>query len=400
MSNKVIELADRFLCTWLDSDGTSVWVMLGVYRYDFTEISKTMVAPAENNHGGASMAIDSAGYLHIVYGPHGNPMRYRRSSAPNDFVNFTAETRFGTYLTYPSLFVGSDDTLYMTAREGTGELGAYGGLDLWEKRPGGSWAFVSKPLINRALGYAAFNASLFIDTANRMHVGVVFHEGTSEIQYGAVQSIAYAYSDDFGRTWKSGAGNMPIPATLPQTEVIYEGGLLVNTVVGNGSLAVDATGVPRMLVSVENARDYSTNLYLASRTSQGWRLRDLLPLFRGVPAGYSVSDAGIVVPLADGRLRIVVGLQKIAAGERDPFAGVAWGHRSNTIYTGVFSPNDSFINMREVPSQADGNPRWLVNIAHPTRQGQAVDPKVAIYTHGPAGGGYSGGGAEIWARNL
>jgi len=401
MSNKVIELADRFIATWIDVVNGATQIMLAVLDYDFNVISRTVIGPAQNNHGGAWIGLDSQGYLHIIYGPHFEPLRYRRSLTPNNFTDFTPEEWFGTVQTYPSGFFGPNDTLYVTVREGYGDFGSYGHLELYKKPVGQPWRIVSRILVNREPGYAAFNAVLFIDTSNRMHLSLVVHEGTINSTYGASQIAAYIFSDDFGRTWRNSSGPIAsLPATVEQTDQLYIGGLDRDTVIQNGTIAVDSAGTPQMLISVENRATYQTSLLLASLSLQGWWQTDLMGKFAGLPAGYSIFDPGIITPLPNGQLRIVFGAQRINQGERDQFAGVAWGHPTNTIFTAAFNPNDSFILVTQVPAQGDGFARWLVNMARPVRIGQSVNPRVAIYTRGSPDGGYLGGGAEVWAARL
>jgi hypothetical protein len=402
MSNKVIELADSFIATWTEIQNGAAQIMLAVLDYNFNVISRIVLAPAENNHGGAAIALDAQGYLHVLYGPHGNRMRYRRSVAPNDFTNFTEECRFGTYLTYPSIFIGPGDTLFMIAREGTGDTGAFGSVELWEKPVGAAWRLVSRPLVNRQMGYAAFNPVLFIDPINRMHISLCIHEGTNDNIYGLVQTAAYISSDDFGRTWRANSRGViaTLPGNLDDTDVIFPGGMSVGTVVSNGTITVDHQGIPRMLILVEGATSYRTSLYMASLIGGRWILEDLALKFANLPAGYTISDAGIIVAVGSSQLRIVFGAQKLVAGDRSQFSGVAWGHSTNTVFTALFTPGDNFINVTPMPAQGDGVARWLVNIERPTRIGCAVAPRIALYTRGGPDGGYLGGGAEVWAARL
>ena len=98
---------------------------------------------AYDNHGGPALALDSKGYLHIVYYPHHHPFRYRRSKRPNDASEWGPEEQFGTKCTYPTLLCGPDNSLYLTCRESDVNPWA---VNLYKKAPDRSWAEVG-PLL-------------------------------------------------------------------------------------------------------------------------------------------------------------------------------------------------------------------------------------------------------------
>ncbi|MCI3922480.1 BNR repeat-containing protein [Paenibacillus sp. TRM 82003] len=58
--------------------------------------------PTADNHGIPAMEIDSAGYIHVIFGGHGNPLQYARSVRPRDITEWTptkniTEMPTGTY---------------------------------------------------------------------------------------------------------------------------------------------------------------------------------------------------------------------------------------------------------------------------------------------------------------
>lgn len=61
----------------------SVYVATYNHRSDSIE-NRTFLGTIFDNHGTPCLAVDSQGYLHIVYGPHHHPFIYQRSKYPNN----------------------------------------------------------------------------------------------------------------------------------------------------------------------------------------------------------------------------------------------------------------------------------------------------------------------------
>ncbi|MCI3922433.1 BNR repeat-containing protein [Paenibacillus sp. TRM 82003] len=62
----------------------------------------TNVLPTADNHGIPAMEIDSDGFIHVIFGGHGQPLQYARSVRPRDITEWTAtknitEMPTGTY---------------------------------------------------------------------------------------------------------------------------------------------------------------------------------------------------------------------------------------------------------------------------------------------------------------
>lgn len=111
-TNKIVTLDGKTHVTWLDSVAEGFRVRIRTFTHATGQWSPTItVGDAHDNHGGPALAVDSKGYLHIVYYPHHHPFRYRHSLRPNDAAEWSEETQIGERCTYPTLMVGPDDTL-------------------------------------------------------------------------------------------------------------------------------------------------------------------------------------------------------------------------------------------------------------------------------------------------
>ena len=165
--NKIVTLDGKTHVVWLDADKERFWVRGRTLDRDSGEWSAvTTMGPAEDNHGGPGLTVDSRGYLHIIYFPHHGPFRYRRSSRINDLSAWDEEICFGEGLSYPMMICAADDTLIVTARRGYYDAdgkdleGNRMEQELWKKPRGGDWKRVSTILRSRHPGYAHFAASM------------------------------------------------------------------------------------------------------------------------------------------------------------------------------------------------------------------------------------------------
>ena len=116
-SNKVVTLDEITHVAWLDWESEAM-----IATYDQT--AETWAQPVHvgsgaDNHGGPALAIDSSGYLHMIYGPHHGPLQYAVSTAPNDASSWTTMPSFGQYATYPSVVIDANDTVHVAIRGGS-----------------------------------------------------------------------------------------------------------------------------------------------------------------------------------------------------------------------------------------------------------------------------------------
>jgi len=323
-SNKILELDNGYLITYLESDGATVEVILEHYDYDHNQLSRVNIGKAENNHGGAAITIDREGYLHIVYGPHTTPMRHRRSTSPNQYVEFTDEIEFGEALTYPSILMNENNELIVAAREGTGSEDTSGSIEIWKMSSDRVFTKISSPVVNREKGYAAFNPSIAIDSQNRIHLVALVHEGTDDEGYGLYQALIYLVSNNGGYTWENSKGKrLESYADVEEIGPFYEGGVRSNAVIGSGVVAISSADSVLVNFSTQATDELASGFYIGELRDSNWefiRVGNDQGFFDG---RYRVSDPGVIVAIEDGSVYFALGLQDIILADIDPWVGVA-----------------------------------------------------------------------------
>ena len=292
MSNKVLHLGTKLHVAWLDSVSNIMIRTLDLETGQWTE--SLLLGVGVDNHSGPSLASDSKGYLHVVFGPHHDPMTYRKSLRPNDASAWTEPITFGERLTYPSLVCGPDDTLYMTARGGPNPPA----LVLHRKPAGGVWSdriTILDP--NIPPGYTQYSNSLAVDGQGRLHLG--FHL-FDQHEFAAGKLAGYLRSDDGGDTWRKADGTLvPIPCKRDQVDLLeHDAGLDCRV----GGLTLDAAGNPYLLVN--HGRLHDKQPWLWHHDGAVWRHTDLGPAIQAIiPGGIGVAN-GTCSMASDGTLYI------------------------------------------------------------------------------------------------
>jgi hypothetical protein len=391
-TNKIVTRDGRTHVTWLDSTSEGFLVRIRTLDRGTGEWSPVVtIGRAQDNHGGAALTIDPEGYLHALYFPHHEAMRYRRSVRPNDASAWTTEEVFGEALTYPVVMSLPDGTLLMTARrsyDGHEGFTPPGGshaweAELWRRRPGGrAWERVGPLLRGRFSGYVQFAEALWWGEDGRtLHLSARIYETNYRGNGELFTTVGYLMSPDGGTTWQRRDGTrVTLPATADTLDVIARGGTATSDVLATGGLIVDADDRPRVLYS--QIGEQGARLYLASPAPDGsWQSRDLAAVLPPEWAGWELNVPGAITRSSDGTVTITATLQRVPPGE------TWWAHRSNevarlwsrdggrTFQFEAFGPPD--------PSQ----PRWLPNVERATGQHEVPGRPGIIYTDGPAGAG-------------
>lgn len=79
----------------------------------------------DNDHGAPTLAIDSDGYLHVVWGSHNSAHQHSVSDSPRDISAWTTAAVTGASGTYPNLVVTDGGDLLLFDRAGTGHAGSF-----------------------------------------------------------------------------------------------------------------------------------------------------------------------------------------------------------------------------------------------------------------------------------
>lgn len=393
--NKIITWEDKTHVVWLDSDAGGFWVRgRTLDRASGAWGPVITLGPAQDNHGGPVLTIDRAGYLHVVYYPHHAPLRYQRSSRPNDLSAWEPVVEFGKELSYPVLVCAPDGTLILTARrghnakEGEPKEGMRMEQELWRKPAGGAWEFSGVLIQPRFPGYSAYGAAFAWDAKGRLHLSARIYEITGRSGEKPLNTVGYMVSDDQGRSWRSASGQ---PLTLPVNaesidRVAANAGSPDRPPLNSGPLGVDRAGVPHLIYS-ENA-DGVSHLYLATPApGGGWTRRDLRSALPADKAGWQI-ELGMGGGLSfseEGRATLVAVILNPPPAERDPLK--AWAHPTTEIVR-FWSDDNLQTFQSEIVSVEDAQQaHWLPNLERPTGHNRVPSSPGIIYTAGPAGGG-------------
>ena len=255
---KTVSVTNRTHVTWLDSVKQGFLVRIRTLDRDTRQWSPVhTLGTAHDNHGGPSLSVDSEGFLHVVYGPHHHPFRYRMSQRPNDASGWRDEQAFGAKLTYPTLVCGADDTLSFTARRSHDDQPWT--VEQWNKRAGDPWGFTNTLMRASARGYSHFQVAMaWGQDHQRLHLSCRIHEDR-----GTRETVGYLYSDDRGRTWRRLDGALvPLPADSSSVTVLAAGGRVDGMFSHKcGSIAVSPQGVPHILYSASGGS--RSEMYIA-----------------------------------------------------------------------------------------------------------------------------------------
>jgi len=196
-----------------------------------------------NEHFCPSMCVDGNGYLHIFYGCHNSPLKYKKSLNPGDASEWSSEQTIYSDVTYPSA-VAYGNKIFVTARTDNHHK-----IRLFKSTDGGdTWDTNTVIADYSAQGWWAYQMVSFLDSNNSIHI-------TWSNRLGAGQpsrDVCYAYSDDNGATWKKADGtSLSLPITSGNEDYIEEGqpGYSIGRAFG---LFVDNDGHPNAVYSVNN----------------------------------------------------------------------------------------------------------------------------------------------------
>lgn len=211
-------------------------------------------------HNTVAIAVDGAGYLHVAWDHHANPLNYCRSVAPGSIELGPKIAMTGLLeksVTYPLFFrhpSGDLLFLYRDGRSGKGNvvLNRYGlPGDVQDKSRAGSsqqqdgsrmgvWRQLHENLID---GEGARNAYLAaaMDPKGTLHLAWNWRESAD---VATNHDLCYAKSPDGGITWSDSAGTS---VKLPITAATAEYALRIpqnSTLMNPPSLTADAAGFP------------------------------------------------------------------------------------------------------------------------------------------------------------
>jgi hypothetical protein len=190
------------------------------------------------------------GTIHLAFDMHSNQFKYRRSNpgaawAAGGFGavrNSLAGTAMPT-VTYPQFFAAPNGTLQMAIRTG---VSGNGDEVLYEYNAG-TWSYVGEFIDGTSYDNNPYLFGIEYDREGLLHATWTVRETSNG---STNHDLFYAYSADFGRTWRNNAGTVlakPLPSngsTLRVWPNSQNRGLM-----NQESQVVDSTGVVHVLQS-------------------------------------------------------------------------------------------------------------------------------------------------------
>ncbi|WP_375434128.1 BNR repeat-containing protein [uncultured Hymenobacter sp.] len=250
-------------------------------------------------HNIISLMVDGAGYLHLSFDHHGNPLRYCRSVAPNsleltDLLPMTGKQE--SNVTYPEFYRYPDGDLLFVYRDGSSGNGNMV-LNRYSTKSK-QWTRLHDVLID---GEGQRNAywQATLDARGTLHVSWVWRESPD---VASNHDMAYARSLDGGKTWQKSTGEA---YQLPITEKTAEYACRIpqrSELINQTSMATDAQGNPYIATYWRPAGSTVPQYQLIYLANKQWRVAQVGQ--RTTP--FSLSGAGTKkIPIS--RPQVVVG---------------------------------------------------------------------------------------------
>jgi hypothetical protein len=216
--------------------------------------------PLHDAHGSISLGCDRRGRLHLAFGCHSSPARYRRALHPFRIDAWTDERALGSgsesRMTYPAFLMPPEAPLLLLYRDGWAGRGAARQMrydeaaDNWRIDPlpwlDGSHCrpWTSSPYWNRPV----------LDRAGCLHLAFVWRSAPlGERRRLHNVGVCYARSRDHGASWESTRGwplSAPItPVTAETVFAVPAGANLIN----QSGMATDAEGRPHIVFYADDA---------------------------------------------------------------------------------------------------------------------------------------------------
>lgn len=243
-----------------------------------------------DGHRNICLGISAAdGRLHISYDHIVNDLRYRRT-VPGFVTNPPAEMSLSDFLpqesmtgfhekaiTYPKFIHMRDGTLlftwYSRGNDPSREKDGLSCLNRYDARAG-SWlhtgiivdgdigtggVFGGEPATSpcyQSPGRIAYFNYIVVDEMNRIHLSWIFRE-QSEVSTSGNHDLYYAYSDDYGATWKNEDGETIANLSAKNSITINSPGIKVfdipcssaSLTVNQGAMGVDSKRNPHIIMS-------------------------------------------------------------------------------------------------------------------------------------------------------
>ncbi|MBI3971329.1 MAG: BNR-4 repeat-containing protein [Chloroflexi bacterium] len=368
VSNKIVQARGRIFVTWLDGPSA-----IKVATFDVasaTWSAAVTLGQGQDNHAGAALTMDSAGFLYAAFGPHHGPFQFRRTLRPYDASAWESTEWFGDDCTHPSLVCGVDDTLHLLHRSGRSKWRL-----LYRRRPKGErWSEPTEVVDPCFEGYTHFWPSLAVAADGALHLAFAINTGSPFMG----RAVGYLRSENGGRSWTSADGApVQLPLT-PHRAAFIEAG--PNLQLTPSNLALDAFGHPWLAAYHRERRPQSLTLW--HHDGAAWRSRGISDEVGRAFPGYEHASVNTMTFDARGRLYVAAVIQR--EGEDHGGAKDGWGESGDRV---VLLTSDDLGETFDVVPVSDvdpARPSWLVAIERPYGP-KPVDTPCLVYTNGGSG---------------
>lgn len=307
------------------------------------------ILPSEigwDSHNYVTMAVDSAGCLHVAGNMHAVPLVYFRMEKPDDIASlkqFPMTGREEDRVTYPKFLTDPAGRLLFNYRDGGSGRGnhIYNRYDPATR----TWSrLLDKPLLDGEGARSAYPSGPSLEPDGWYHMLWVWRDTPD---CATNNHLSYARSKDLIR-WESAFGeDIPLPIVLGETQAwvdpIPSGGGIIN---GGAKLSFGGSGKPLIAYHKSDAAG-NMQIYAARPEDGKWAVHQLTNWNRRVEfsGGGSMNDIGISVGALE---EAEPGILTLTYEHRD------YGSGRIVVDAKTLRPLDRKISIaREIPKELD-----------------------------------------------
>ena len=312
-NNSLVTQGDEQYISYYDAEG---YLILGKRKLGsgkWTLHRTQYKGNVKDAHNVISMMIDGAGYLHVAFDHHGNPLNYCRSLAPHSLELGEKEPMTGldeNDVTYPEFYSLSGGDLLFVYRSGVSGCGnlVMNRYAVKEQK----WHRVQNVLIDGE-GQRSAYWQICVDRQGTIHLSWVWRE-TWKVETN--HDLCYACSHDNGVTWyKTNGQKYVLPIRMDHAEYachIPQDSELINQT----GMSADANGHPYIATYWRDKDSRIPQYRLVWYDGTQWHNRQVLQR----KTAFSLKGGGTkMIPIA--RPRLIVEGNKIFYIFRDKERG-------------------------------------------------------------------------------